>query len=254
MERFGRVLRRADRELRVREPERSRILLELAADLEDLYREYRSRGLSEDEARCRAEAWLAPDPGALSLLRRLHTPLPGRLLASLSEVGRSRLESLVLTVLALASVAGGIGMLRATPFPWPPAPAAVVVLLLGGWGVALAGRRALDVFLSPDPTCWVPDAVPGLLTLAGASGVVGVLGACLHLHAAFGPSAPAVPTGAYVWGTVAAASATAALGIIVALTLGLLWFWLAARVSVVHAARADLREVAAFAHPETREA
>lgn len=246
MARFGQVLQRVDRGLEVREPERSRILLELAADLDDLYRAYRERGCSDEEARRRAEAWLAPDPGVLAVLRRQHTPLADRLLSPLSDVARSRLESAALTVLALASVAAGLGMLRTMPFGWPPGPAALVVLLLGGLGAAVAGRRALDVFVSPDRGFRVPAWMPGLLTLAAGSAAAGALGACLQLYAALGPAAPATPTEAYLWRAVGTASGTAALGIVVALALAVAWFWLVARARVARGARADLREVTAI--------
>lgn len=246
MERFGHVLRRADAELEVREPDRSRILLELAADLEDLYRAYRERGHSEEEARRRAEAWLAPETDDLAALRRLHTPRLGRLLAPLSDVARSRLESLALTLLSLAAVVAGLGTLRATPLGWPPAPAAVVVLVLGALGAAVAARRALDLFVSPRRGLRVPGWVPGLLTLAAASAVSGALGACLQLHAALAPSAPAAPSAARLWGAVGTAAETAALGIVVALVLGVAWLWLVARVRVVRAAREDLHEATSF--------
>ena len=248
MERFGRVLRRADGELEVREPERSRILLELAADLEDLYRAYRERGLSDEEARRRAEAWLAPEAGDLAALRRLHTPLLGRLLAPLSDVARSRLESVSLTVVAAVSVLVGLGALRAVPLAWPPAPAAVVVLVLGGLGVAVAARRGLDLFVAPDRGLRVPGWIPGLLTLAGASVVVGALGACLQLHAALGAPAAGAPSSAYLWRAVGTAAGTTALGIMVALALGVAWLWLVARARLVRTARADLREATTLSH------
>lgn len=248
MERFGRVLRRADAELEVREPDRSRILLELAADLEDLYRAYRERGHSEEEARRRAESWLAPEAGDLAALRRLHTPLVGRLLSPLSDVARSRLESTALTVLAVVAGVAGLGTLRATAFAWPPAPAAIVVLVLGALGAAVAARRGLDLFLSPDRGLQVPGWIPGLLTLAAASVVVGALGACLQLHAALGPSATAAPSAAYLWRVVGTAAGTAALGIVVALALGVAWLWLVARARVVRAARDDLREATNLSH------
>lgn len=131
MARFGQVLQRVDRRLEVREPERSRILLEVAADLEALYRAYRERGAPEEEARRRAEAWLAPDGASRAELRRLHMPMSARLLSLLSGVARGRLEAALLTILSLGAVAGGLAMLRATPGLWPPGPAAVPVLVLG---------------------------------------------------------------------------------------------------------------------------
>lgn len=246
MERFAPVLRRVDRELEVRDPERSRILLELAGDLEELYRAYRSRGCSEEEARRRAEAWLAPDEASLGGLRRLHTPLAGRLLDSLSDVARSRLETAAFTVLALGAVAAGLWGLRDTGVLWPPRPAAAAVLAVGGAGLALAARRAVRLFLSAGPASGT--TAPGTLpVLAAGSIVAGALGASLELASGLvsvAAGGAATGTTRILWDAVGTAAGTAALGVIVAMVLGLAWFWLAARLRLVRSARAELREIA----------
>jgi hypothetical protein len=263
MERFAPVLRRVDRELEVRDPERSRILLELAGDLEELYRAYRSRGCSEEEARRRAEAWLAPDEASLGGLRRLHTPLAGRLLESLSDVARSRLETAAFTALALGAVAAGLGGLRDTVFLWPPRPAAAAVLAIGGAGLALAARRAVRLLVSSGALATEATDLRSLPVLAAGSIVAGALGAGLELSSALdaaagsgsgtpgtAPAAEVAAPGA-LWDAVAAAAGTAVLGVIVALVLGLAWFWLAARVRLVRGARAELREIAPYLENET---
>ena len=247
MERFARVLRRVDRELEVREPERSRILLELAGDLEDLYREYREMGCPDDEARRRAEDWLAPDRSSVDRLRRLHTPILGRSLATLSEIGRSRVESGALALLVLASIAGALWTIRGSPI-WPPGLWVTLVLAIGGVGLAIAGRRALDVLLSPDGGLRVSTRMSGLLALSAASALTGALGGSLHLQTALVPA----PPGAAPWPAIGKASATATLGLAVALALGVAWFWLVVRVRIVRRARADLRELVPFTFsPET---
>lgn len=250
MERFGRVLRRVDRRLGVREPERSRILLELAGDLEDLYTAYLARGYGEEEARRRAEAWLAPDDGSLDGLRRLHAPTAAAFLSALSDVARSRLETAALTVLALAGVAAGLGLLWSTPLLGPPGPAAVAVLALGGLGLGVAGRRALRLFVSPHGGRAAEGSLRALPSLAAASVVVGVLGACLELGGALGavgegaPSAGGTAGGMVPWQAVGTAAGTAALGLVVAMVLALGWFWLVARLRSIRRARADLHAAA----------
>jgi len=71
--RFVPELRRISAELTVPEPARSRILLEMAADLEALYEHYRARGMDDEEAGRRAEAQLLAGPEALQGLILLHT-------------------------------------------------------------------------------------------------------------------------------------------------------------------------------------
>lgn len=244
MRRFSRALRRVDRRLEVREPERSRILLELAGDLEDLYRAYREQGSGEEEARRRAEAWLVPDDGSLEGLRRLHQPRLAGLASSLSEVARNRLEATALTVLALAAAAGGLAGLGTTPLLGPPGPAAVAVLVLGSLGIVLAARRAAWLLLSRDGGPPAPESLPGLVASAAGSAGVGALGGCLELErglasAGAGGEDPAnlvtVP-----WEAVGAAAGTAALGLVVTLCLALAWFWLVARVRTIRRARSEL--------------
>lgn len=272
MESFGRVLRRVDRELEVPEPERSRLLLELAGDLEELYRAYRRRGCSEDEARRRAEDWMAPDGGSIDELRRLHTPLAGRLLDALSDVARSRLETAVFTVLALGVVAAGLGGLRGTSILWPPGPVVTVLLGLGGLGLGIAALRAYRLVVVPDGA--VSSAADGrplpserasapstLLAVAAGAILVGALGAFVELEAAFAEasalaasttaaeaagSAAAASASAHraLWSAASGAAGTVAVALLVALTLALAWFWLEVRVRRARLARAELLEVA----------
>lgn len=52
---FNPLLKRINDKLDLSQPAKSRIVLEIAADLEDLYRIYRDRGLSEEEALHKAQ-------------------------------------------------------------------------------------------------------------------------------------------------------------------------------------------------------
>ena len=245
MRRFSHVLRRVDRRLEVREPERSRILLELAGDLEDLYRAYRDRGCGDEEARRRAEAWLVPDDGSLDGLRRLHTPLAARLLSPLSEVARSRLETLAFTVLALGTVAAGLGLLWTTPVLGTHGPWTVAVLALGGLGAAAAARRGVQLFVSSGSRGpGVPGALPELPALGAGAALVGALGGCVELERALASAGGGVSAGGAAWAGMGTAAGTAALGLLVALALALAWFWLVARVRAVRRARAELHDVA----------
>lgn len=244
MERFSRALREVDRELEVREPERSRILLELAVDLEEMFREYRSRGVPEEEALRRAEAWLVPDAASAAALRRLHSPLAGRLLSSLSEVARSRVESAALVLLSAAAVAGGLWMAASAPGLWPPGPAAVAVLALAGAGAAVAGRHALDLFLGGAGDRGMSGRLPGLLALSGGAAVTGLLGGAVHLHRTLGsPPAGAGAASGPLFEGIGAAAGTATLGLAVGLALALAWFWLVARATLVRGTREELEGV-----------
>ena len=72
MSRFAGVLKNISDGLDLPQPTRSRILLEMAGDLEDLYEHYRAEGLSEDEAEGRAEEAFVASDEALRHLSRIH--------------------------------------------------------------------------------------------------------------------------------------------------------------------------------------
>ena len=70
---FTDVLQQIDRRLAVPQPARSRILLEVAADLDDLYAAYLAEGLSADQARDRSIDHCDLSDAALAELTRVHT-------------------------------------------------------------------------------------------------------------------------------------------------------------------------------------
>ena len=67
-------LRRISAELRLPEPARSRVLLEMAADLEALYLHFRERGLTDDEAVALAGERLLASPEAVDGLILAYSP------------------------------------------------------------------------------------------------------------------------------------------------------------------------------------
>lgn len=92
MSRFADILQRAHRRLDLPQPARARILLELAADLEDAHARLRRQGLDEEEARRRAVERLAPSDEALDELVTLHSRRLRRWLYGLRPGVLSRLE------------------------------------------------------------------------------------------------------------------------------------------------------------------
>lgn len=242
MDRFGRVLRRAERRLEAPEPERSRILLEMAGDLEDLYRAYRERGLDEEEALRRAERWLAPSNAALASLRDVHLPAFDRLLGRLGGTTRGRVELGLVTLASLLAVGGGVlGVLRS---------GALSASSPGLWTVAGLGVAGLGVGLSQGYALFVRgDRLgPGwrrrlrrVLAAATATALAGLLAGAVRLSVAAVPfQAGGVPPG--LWSEVATAAGVAALGLSTSLLLALLWLVLRARAAVVARAREELRE------------
>ncbi len=98
---FGAELRELAERLDLPQPMRSRILLELSADLTDLAAALRAEGATEEEARRRAVEVLFPSGAALAELERLHRPLYRRLVDRFSEPARHGVERSLLAIAVL---------------------------------------------------------------------------------------------------------------------------------------------------------
>lgn len=99
MNRFAATLRQLDDQLPLPQHARARVLLEVAADLDDAFEIGLHRGLSEADAEGAALAAFRPSSEAVAQLVCIHGGLLARLLDGVSEQARSRWDrSLVATV------------------------------------------------------------------------------------------------------------------------------------------------------------
>ena len=130
-------LQRINQELAVAQPAKARIILELAADLEDLYDYYRNQGKDDAEAvrLAKEKGDLAPD--VLSQLARVHSSGLQRILLHLSDRTRNYLEriGLAAVLLVLVMTTGPImlstGFLeRISHFVWGPVVMAFAIAAL----------------------------------------------------------------------------------------------------------------------------
>lgn len=176
---FAHVLRRVDRKLELPEPQRSRILLEIAQDLEELRRTYRASGYSEAEARARAEALCGVGDASLDELARVHAPAYARLLSRFSSRAGHRIERLLLTFVTFVALAAGIfsltasGLLRApSPLLWP-----LLAVVAGSAWVAAAAFLSLHLRPYRPPR---PGDLTLLTGLAAASVTLGAMGVLLE--------------------------------------------------------------------------
>lgn len=242
MGRFDRVLRRAERRLEAPEPRRSRILMEMASDLEDLYRTYLERGLGEDDARRKAEAWLAPSSSALEELGSIHLPIFDRLLGRLGGTTRGRVELGLVTLVSLLAVGGGVLAVLRSGALTASSPGLWCVAALGVVGLSVGLKEGYALFVRGDRlrAGWRPRSSRVLAAAAGTA-LVGLLAAGVRLTVTVVPleAGSALPA---VWSQIATASGVAALGLSASLLLALLWLLLRARAEVVDRARTELRE------------
>jgi hypothetical protein len=247
MSRFNQALLAADARLSVPEPARSRILLEIAADMEDLYEEYLGRGTSEAEAEAAVMDHFDLSDEALRELVRVHdTPLQ-RSLEKVSGNVRGPWSQLLMAVLALLVTVGSGNLLfrmrlygDASNLVWIVVP----ILILG---LILAGGKTRSLYRA-GPT-WSPSLGHGLSRLLGLAVVILVVTGAglwveLYLSALRIRSAPA-ETMIHLLGWLYMASATLVVALSSALVLGFLWFFLQARVRQHElSAAATLLEVA----------
>lgn len=245
---FDAELRALARELSLPEPTRSRVLLELRSDLEDMAGALRERGVAEEEARRRALTTLLPDAAARSALAVVHRPLYQRVVDRFSVPGRHRLERGFLAVLAGLQLAVGAGLLvrldllrSPSSFLWPVlvlaalVPTAGVAKLLELYVVRSAGRDRLR------------RGVTLPLVLGGAAAVVAFGGLVVDLYGVAGRVEADVALQAVeVLGWLRRSAALLLVGVL-AVSAGVL-FWLAAAVRV---ARVERMEAMALGYQST---
>ncbi|HSJ08418.1 MAG TPA: hypothetical protein VK928_00855 [Longimicrobiales bacterium] len=241
MTRFDAVLQRVATQLAVPQPARSRILHEMAADLEDLYAEYRARGLGESEALRRAEAALGASPEAIEQLIEVHQPAWERLLARFSERRRNRIERLLVTGLTLAGVALGLGGLAGQRILQDPSAFVWPVLVLTAVALAVAAGVFFRLFIRQDhrPQRLHTGLVP-LLALAAAILLAGAFGALREMTAAAQAVAAAgSPSLALVLPWLRRAAEVLALALTGDLAVLLCWFHLRQRARSIARTEAD---------------
>ncbi|MBT8397795.1 MAG: hypothetical protein HKO65_09940 [Gemmatimonadetes bacterium] len=232
MSRFAQSLQDADARLSVPEPARSRILLELAADMEDLHREYLDRGLSEAEAdREVAEHFDLSDETLKELVQVHDSPLQ-RSLENLSGQVRGPWSRLLMVALALFVTGASSSLLFRGELYGDASGLVWILMPIMVMGLAVAGGQARRLVQAGD--IWSPSLRQGLPRLLGLSaGMMVVAGGGLWLELYRSAlRIRAVPREALIHlvGWLHMASATLVIALSGALVLGFLWFFLEAQV------------------------
>jgi hypothetical protein len=229
MSRFNIFLHRMGERLALPKATRSLILVEIAADLEDLFNHYVQEGLSEDEAAARAEEKVDMSDEALVELVRIHSDARGwtdRIVRRAQPFWeRIAMAMIVLFFLGSASLATDMRpFAHVTEFIWPI------------FGILLA----LVVFFIVQMTrLWdhpsprhLRDGLATPLFLGGASLVVGFAGTGIELYRTLMSMAAEPEHAAPLFGrAVIESTTTLAVALLVALCAGVAWFILAGRVA-----------------------
>jgi len=231
MNHFGDVLSGVAARLEVREPAHSRILLELAADMEDLFRAYLEKGLPEEEARETVVERFQLSDDALRDLARVHDTTLQRSLDTLSGPVRGLWARALLGLVALSVlVPSGQILVRAEAYR-DAGPVVFLLLPLLAAGVFLGIWKGVRLFLThPRRSHSLQSGLTGLLALAGLQVGLAVAGVWVELYrsALHIRGAPAAAVRFLVeW--LLQTAATLVIALSGALVLGFLWFFLQAR-------------------------
>lgn len=240
MTRFGDVLRATGARLHLPQPAKSRILLEIAADMEDLYELHLAAGASSEDARRRTIEQCDLSDAALAELVRVHTTGLRRFLDQLGERTRSRWERAVLIalVLFLAIVAGRQLLatdlfLNAGRLVWP-------IALLTLAAVALFLRKVYVLHIRKDHDVRrLRTGLTALLGLGATNLLVGGYGYWIELYVALKRIAPESPPVLQIlaeW--FFQGSALLIVTFLAAILCGLLWFALTNSVARIEQAEA----------------
>lgn len=251
MPRLDEALRSAAERLDLPQPDRARILEEIAADLEELRAELVRRGVPEAEAEERAVELLAPSDVAVRALVGVHEPLYRALTRRFSPSVMRRSERAAILVVTVGALAAAVVPMARGGLPRDPSPFLIPIFALLAGVLALAGRKAMQLWLEGDHE---PGRLrSGMRPLLGASGLA--VGCALagfifelyrfmvRIEASPDRMGPALVR--WILDTCVLVGA----GLVTALVGGLCWFVLLQKVEAVE--RAYRYEAAVTAPPRT---
>ena len=241
MSRFSGLLKRTSVGLDLPHPVKSQVLLEMAADLEDMFAAYREKGLDEEEAQRKVEEKFDASDETLAELTRLHRAAFRRRAERFSEQASTLWEKAMLVVVLLfVAVSTGTLLLNpsffadASPFVWPGAA-------LGILAVGIFLLRAWSLFLKPDPDPRrLRLGLPLLLFITCAALFNGLFGYLVGLQSAMFRIAEDYTTTRVNMGSwMVSSTATMILSLLVAILASLLWFVLVSKVRRIELRRAE---------------
>ncbi|MFC1484004.1 hypothetical protein ACFL5M_02335 [Candidatus Neomarinimicrobiota bacterium] len=190
MSRFIQLLQRINHDLDVAQPVKSRIILEIHADLNDLYELYCEQGMEEADAQQQAEQRCNVSEQAVEQLKAVHASGVRRAMDRLSEQAQSRVERIgLVTIMAVLAILSGRiiftsgFMAQTSTFIWG---ALAIAVLAGAIGIAKAYR----FYLKRDHrTRTLRNGLSSILFLAGGGFVNGLFGYLYEMYRAVHRSA-----------------------------------------------------------------
>jgi hypothetical protein len=242
MTHFAETLKQINEKLDLPQPVRSRVLLEIAADLEAVENHFLEEGLAPQTARRKAIEHCDLSDDALAQLVQVHMSWYRRFLDRLSAQAQTRWErTLVMILLAFVAATTGPIVLStrvfdvASPVVWPVLGIAVVAVIA-------CGMKFYSLYLKQDhEPKRMSSGLPGILALGGVNLFIGTFGCWLELaHVARGTVMDPHVITASLAGWALSSSATLMVCYLTAILIALLWFLLANKVARIEQAEATL--------------
>ena len=170
MEYFKSLLIDINNKLELPQPIKSRIILEIAADLTDAYHTFNSQGMSEKEAIEAAKEKFNLDKKSLNELVHLHQTSFRRWFDHLSTTAQSWWERVILIcLLTFIIISGGVTVMKvpiveqASPFVW-------IIFILAILAFAVFLQKIYQIYIKKDHRLTsLKKGLPFLLFISGLS-------------------------------------------------------------------------------------
>jgi hypothetical protein len=242
MPRFEEALRAAAASLDLPQPDRARILEEIAVDLEDLRTELVRRGVPEGDAEARAVELLVPSDVAVRALVNVHEPLYRSLTRRFSPSAMRRTDRVGLLVITLLAIGVTVVPVVRSGLVRDPSPLIVPILATLAGLLIVAGRKAIQLYVEGDhEPLRLRSGLDGLLigsVLAIGCALVGFIFELYRLMVGIEASPERVGPLMVRW--ILDTSVLVGAGLVTTLAGGLCWFLLLHKVEAVE--RAYLHE------------
>ena len=182
MENFKTVLREINDNLDLPQPTKSRIILEIAADLNDAFNMYKQQGLDDKEASLKAKTTFKLNKKNLNDLIKIHQTPFRKWFDQLSERGQNMLERTIFSIIMILVVISGFYtafaskiVLEVSSFIW-------IIFVVFLVALTLFILKVYHIYIKRDHTLEkIKRGVSGLLILSASVIILCVIGYFLEL-------------------------------------------------------------------------
>jgi len=256
MDPFKTLLININNKLELPQPTKSRIILEISADLNDAYRTYQSQGMDEKEAIEAAKQKFDLDKQSLNELIHIHQTSFRRWLDHLSAPAQTWWERVILIcLLTFIIISGGITIMK-IPFVEQASPFVWIIYILTIIAFAVFTQKMYQIYIKKDHRLSkVKKGIPFLLLISGLSLVSCMWGyywqlynfkeyghiletKMIYLLVVTDDSFPKVYKDIVDW--MIASSSFIMIGMLAAILIALMWYFLMNKISKIEEAEAAI--------------